>query len=147
MHNPPTVAVAIPTYLRGQVLLDTIEQVLAQEPSADEVIVVDQTPEHYPEVQAKLQGWHDAGRIKWVRQPTPNLPMARNTAMQESTAEVIIYIDDDVILEPGFIGHHRSNYSDSDVVAVCGRSILLRGWTTPHRTEPWPREQDYLYFH
>src|SRR5436190_18002406 len=107
MHPLPTVAVAIPTYLRGQVLLDTIEQVLAQDPSADEVVVVDQTPEHYPEVQAKLQGWHNAGRIKWVHQTTPNLPMARNTAVRESTSDVIIYIDDDVVLVPGFVGHHR----------------------------------------
>src|SRR4051812_40897473 len=104
--SPSTVAVAIPTYLRGQVLLDTIEQVLAQDPPADEVVVVDQTPDHFPEVRAKLRGWHDAGRIKWVHQATPNLPMARNTALRESTSDVIIYIDDDVVLVPGFIGHH-----------------------------------------
>jgi len=145
MHPLPTVAVAIPTYLRGQVLLDTIEQVLAQDPPADEVVVVDQTPEHYPEVQAKLQGWHNAGRIKWVHQTTPNLPMARNTAVRESTSDVIIYIDDDVVLVPGFVGHHRDNFADPDVVAVAGRTIQPNGWGVPHRTKPWRRELDHLY--
>ena len=36
-ENKLTVSVAIPTYNREQVLIDTIEQVLAQNPPADEV--------------------------------------------------------------------------------------------------------------
>jgi len=146
MPDLPTVAVAIPTYLRGQVMLETIEQVLAQVPPADEVVVVDQTPEHFPQVQEKLKGWHDSARIKWVRQSTPNLPMARNTALRESSSEVIIFIDDDVVLVPGFVAHHRENYRDRDVVAVAGRTIQAAGWATPHRSKPWPRTLDYVYF-
>jgi len=142
----PTIAVAIPTYLRGRVLLETIEQVLAQDPPADEVVVVDQTPEHYPEVRATLQRWHDTGRIRWIRQATPNLPMARNTALRESTSDVIIYLDDDVILVPGFVGRHRDNFIDPSVVAVAGRTIQAKGWSIPHRAKPWRREQDYRYF-
>jgi GT2 family glycosyltransferase len=147
MSGPqPSVAVAIPTYLRGQVLLETIRQVLEQNPPADEVVVVDQTPEHFPEIQAQLRAWHESGRIKWVHQSTPNLPMARNTALRESTSDVIIYIDDDVTLVPGFVGHHRSNFADPAVVAVAGRTIQPYGWAIQHRSEPWPHSLDYLYF-
>ena len=44
-----SVSVAIPTYNRERVLIDTIEHVLAQNPPADEVLVIDQTEEHEPE--------------------------------------------------------------------------------------------------
>ncbi|MBI2478234.1 MAG: glycosyltransferase [Planctomycetia bacterium] len=46
-----SIAVGIPTYCRGEVLLDTLRQVLQQSPLADEIIVVDQTPEHAPATQ------------------------------------------------------------------------------------------------
>lgn len=118
---------------------------LSQEPPADEVVVVDQTPEHYPDVQAKLEAWHAGGRIKWVRQSTPNLPMARNRAIHESSSDVIIFIDDDVVLVPGFVGHHRENYRDPDVVAVAGGTVQPHGWAMLSRSRPWPLELDYLY--
>src|SRR5207248_2449567 len=41
-------AVVIATYGREQVLVDTIRQVLCQEPPPDEILIVDQTREHHP---------------------------------------------------------------------------------------------------
>jgi len=42
----PTVTLAIPTYGRDEVLLDTLRACLTLDPPADELLVVDQTSTH-----------------------------------------------------------------------------------------------------
>jgi GT2 family glycosyltransferase len=128
------IAVAIPTYNRGEVLLDTLRQVLAQEPRADEVLVVDQSERHEPEVRAALDGLQAAGEIRYFRQSPPNIAAARNRALREASCEVVIFIDDDVRLSPGFVAAHRRNYeADPAVVAVAGRVEQRLGWGKQRR--------------
>ena len=79
-----TITVAIPTYRRERVLIETIEQVFAQNPGADEVLVIDQTASHEPETQEFLERNEAAGRLRWIRQCPPSLPAARNRALREA---------------------------------------------------------------
>ena len=76
----PTITVAIPTYNREQVLIYTIQHVLAQGQPADEILVVDQTPEHESKVTRQLSRWHAEGTIRWLKQDVANLSAARNRA-------------------------------------------------------------------
>jgi GT2 family glycosyltransferase len=125
----PRIAVAVPTYNRGEVLIDTLRDVLAQEPRADEVLVVDQSESHKPEVRAELDRLQAAGEIRYLRQSPPNLPAARNRALRETSCDAVIFVDDDVRLEPGFVSAHRRNYeADSALVAVAGRVIQDVEW-------------------
>lgn len=115
------VAVAIPTYERDMILVKTIGQVLRQKRAPDEVIIVDQTPVHAPDVESFLSNAHQAGKIKWIRQETPNLPMARNRALLATTCEILIFLDDDVdLIGDDFISNHIRHY-DGTVWAVSGR--------------------------
>jgi len=143
--QPLRVAVGIPTYNRGHVLLATVEQVLAQDPTADEVLVVDQS-DWYPDgVRERLEALALQGSIRYVRQDTPNLPMARNRILAETQCSVVIFIDDDVRLSHGFIGAHRSNYENDDVWAVCGR-ITEEGIPVREvKQRTWPKILDYRY--
>jgi len=142
---PLTACVAIPTYLREDVLVETIQQVIAQNPPASEVLVIDQSPEHDPQTDAFLSREHAAGRLRWIRHSPPNLPGARNRALKETNCDVVIFIDDDVILTPGFVAHHLANYADPKVVGVAGRTLQPNHELIPRRDTPWPRNQDYLY--
>jgi GT2 family glycosyltransferase len=117
----PKVSVIVPTYGREQVLCTSIEDVLAQDYPDFEVIVVDQTPQHLPETEAKLAQWADGGKIQWHRLRWASLPGARNFAARRSSGEILIFIDDDVRLEPGFIAAHVANYGDPHIGAVAGR--------------------------
>lgn len=136
---------AIPTYGRDGVLLETINHLLAQVPPADELIIVDQTAHHEPEVEATLLDLHAAGRIRWLHQSTPNLPRARNRALQETSCDVVIFVDDDVIPQPAFVAAHAINYLDPGLVAVAGRAEQRLGWATARRKSSWPIRQDYRY--
>jgi len=118
-----SVCVAIPTFNREQVLLDTIRQVLAQQPSADEVLVIDQTPRHAPATSEALTAWQREGRIQWIRCSPPNASAARNRALVEAVSDIVIFIDDDVILPPGFLESHRACYDDPSVEMVAGQVL------------------------
>ena len=51
-----------------------------------------------------------------------SLPGARNYAVRRSSGEIILFIDDDVQLTPGFLAAHGKNYlQNPEVGAVAGR--------------------------
>lgn len=147
MSENVRVAVAVPTFNRNDILIDTLKGVSSQYPPADEVLVIDQSEEHTPEVQSQLDAWHKEGQIHYLHQSPPNLPSARNRALSETSCDVVIFIDDDVKLEPGFVAAHHKNYVDNQkVVAVAGRVVQRLGWPNVKRPAHWPRVMDYKYF-
>jgi GT2 family glycosyltransferase len=134
----PKVSVIVPTYGREQVLCQSIADVLAQDYPDFETIVVDQTPQHLPETETQLSRWADAGQIQWHRLRWASLPGARNFAARRSSGEILIFIDDDVRLEPGFIAAHVANYRNPEIGAVAGRvfdRMKLEQECTKHLSE------------
>ncbi|MEH2402243.1 hormogonium polysaccharide biosynthesis glycosyltransferase HpsN [Nostoc sp.] len=122
MNNYPFVTVVIPTYGREEALQDSIVDVLKQDYPNFEVLVVDQTPKHQPEIQAYLEEMVGAGKIKWLRLDWASLPGARNYAVRRSSGEIILFIDDDVQLTPELLTAHAKNYlQNPEVGAVAGR--------------------------
>lgn len=113
-------AIAIPTYNREDVLINTIKSVLALDPAADQILVIDQTENHAPETQAMLCSFHDKNAIKWICTQPPNLPAARNRALLETDCDIVIFIDDDVVLPQNFVSAHLHNFVDSGISAVAG---------------------------
>lgn len=118
--RPLDLSVVIVTYNRGSTLLRTLASVLAQSPPAGEVIVVDQTRDHEPNVRQQLADWSENGAIRLLLQEIPNAQRARNHAIAEATFGVLLFLDDDVILEPGMMAAHLINYSARDIHAVAG---------------------------
>jgi GT2 family glycosyltransferase len=122
MDNLPLISVVIPTYRREQLLRDSIVDVLKQDYPHFEVLVVDQTQTHEPETQAFLEEMSAAGKIKLLRLDWASLPGARNYAVRRSQGEIILFIDDDVVLNPGFLTAHVNNYlQNPEIGAVAGR--------------------------
>lgn len=138
----PAFSVAIPTYRRGKTLLRTLEDVFAQKPAPAEVIVVDQTDTHEPHVLEQLGFWEAAGRIRWMRLAEPNLPLARNRALETAKTPVLIFVDDDVRLSPGFCAAHLRHYENGATDAVSGR-VRQRDFWTPFRKKVEESAADY----
>ncbi|NJR74718.1 MAG: glycosyltransferase family 2 protein, partial [Scytonema sp. CRU_2_7] len=65
--NLPSISVIIPTYGREEPLRDSIEDALKQDYPNYEIIVVDQTPQHKPEIESYLKELADSDKIKWFR--------------------------------------------------------------------------------
>ncbi|GAB4356890.1 MAG: hypothetical protein Fur0042_26240 [Cyanophyceae cyanobacterium] len=119
--QPLSVSLIVPTYGREEPLCDTLQDAIAQDYPHLEILVVDQNAQHRPEVQAQLDHLAETGKIHLHRVPWASLPGARNYAARRATGDILIFIDDDVRMEPGFVAAHVRNYADRAIGAVAGR--------------------------
>lgn len=117
----PKITVAIPTYQREEVLVNTIKDVLDQTFDGFELIVVDQTEDHTEKTRAFLERIADE-RFRYFKVFPPSLPAARNFSIKESRSDIILFIDDDVQLAENFIAaHYNIHISQADIKVVAGR--------------------------
>jgi len=128
--------IAIPTYGRDAVLVDTLGYVLALDPPADEVLVVDQTPRHDDATEEQLGAWSRDGAIRWERLPQPSIPHAMNVALQRASGEVVLFLDDDLIPCRDLAARHLAAIAGAD--AVVGQ-ILQPGEEPVTLAAPQPR--------
>lgn len=128
------VSVAIPTYNRGPILVETIGRLLALETRAAEIVIVDQTADHPPEIAQRLDAHHQRGDIRLIRLPHPSIPHAMNVALAEATGEIVLFVDDDVIPSPQLVRGHAAAYGDPGVWAVVGQ-VLQPGEEVAHFDE------------
>jgi glycosyltransferase involved in cell wall biosynthesis len=124
MSPAPRLSVIIPTYRREQVLCDTLASLLEQGEPGVEVIVVDQTPRHEEATSRFLESLQSERRIKLVREAAASLPRARNVGFQHASSDIILYIDDDVLLPPGFLHGHLDHYAEEGLDGLTGRIVL-----------------------
>lgn len=118
----PTLSVIIPTYQREAVLCETLDSLLEQDYPSYEVIVVDQTQTHTPQTQQRLETLIKDGKITLYQLPWASLPAARNFGIEHSSGEIVLFIDDDVLLPPGYLYAHARTFMDRpNVGAVAGR--------------------------
>lgn len=129
-----TISVAIPTYGREQVLIDTLQGLLALDPPPWELLVLDQTPEHEPAVQRQLEELAAAGRLRWLRLPRPSITAAMNQALLEARGERVLFLDDDIRPDPGLLAGHRRAAAAAPEAIVAGR--VLQPWHQGHFDPP-----------
>jgi len=135
-----TVSVIIPTYRRELYLVNTIKGIFNQEIKANEIIVIDQSPEHEDDTIKFLNENNGLGNIKWIKYTTPSASGARNIGIRESTSDILLFIDDDVEMDSKLIKSHLINYKDEKISAVIGKFIQPEGWHYPIR-----KEDDHLF--
>lgn len=116
-------SIAIPTLGREKVLLDTIQMLLDQSPAASEILILDQTPVHELATTARLSEWNSGGHIRWIQLTQPSQPGALNEAIRQATSEFVLFLDDDIRVEPGFLAQHVAGFVADDVWAVAGQVL------------------------
>jgi GT2 family glycosyltransferase len=124
--------VAIPTYRREGVLLDTLRDLMALQPGPAEILVQDQTERHEPATDEQLAALHAAGRIRWVRLDVPSIPQAMNRGLLEATHDTVLFLDDDIRPEPELLAAHLAAHQGHGGVLVAGRVI-----------QPWQEGVDF----
>ncbi|MBK9595723.1 MAG: glycosyltransferase [Rhodocyclales bacterium] len=126
------ITVAIPTYRREQVLLNSLDYLLALIPPPAEILVLDQTERHEPATGQRLMELHAAGRIRWLKLDTPSIPQAMNRGLLEARQDIVLFMDDDIRPEPGLIAAHAAAHQAHAEVLVAGRVI-----------QPWEEGIDF----
>jgi GT2 family glycosyltransferase len=128
------VSVVIPTYQREQVLLDTVRNLLAIQPPAVEILVMDQTIRHGTTVDDQLSTWEIAGRIRWLLLTEPSIPRAMNQGLLAASHEIVLFLDDDIRPEPGLLCAHLAAHRETGAALVAGRVI-----------QPWQERVDFTH--
>lgn len=126
------VTVAIPTYRREGVLLDTLRDLMALKPGPAEILVLDQTEQHEPGTDDQLAALHGPGHIRWVRLDIPSIPQAMNRGLLEATHDIVLFLDDDIRPEPELLAAHLAAHQGHGDVLVAGRVI-----------QPWQEGVDF----
>lgn len=85
-------SIIIPSYMRNQVLWNTVSDLAAQMDTDDELIIVDQnTPALVPPTEM------GPVRFRLIHQPTPSLTKARNLGIAVARWDRIVFLDDDIV--------------------------------------------------
>ena len=111
------ISIVIPTLQRGQVLIDSLRELLQLPGGPDEVLLVDQTPEHPAEVQAGLQALAADPRVRWLRLEKPSIPHAMNTGLREARGDAVLFLDDDIVPHERLVEAHRQAQARPGLVA------------------------------
>lgn len=117
------ITIAIPTYERGRVLCDTIAMLLALAPPASEILIVDQTRQHPPDVAERLDAWQRDGAIRLLRLPEPSITRAMNTALERASQPYVLFVDDDIVPAPDLAAAHLAALREPGVWAVAGQVL------------------------
>jgi GT2 family glycosyltransferase len=145
-----TITIAIPTYNRGPILVETIDRLLRLTPPASEIVIVDQTKTYQAEIQAKLDAWSRGGEIRWIRLPEPSIPHAMNQALRAASNRIVLFVDDDIIPTATLAVEHERAYSRG-VWAVVGQ-VLQPGEREEHFSNSalhrgTPRDLEFRFNH
>lgn len=119
-----SLAVVIPTYCRGTLLLETVDNLLTQADPPDEIILVDQT--QYVEgdvVASQLKKLDSFGAVIWILLDKPSITRAMNTGLQIATSNHVLFLDDDVRFNEDFIQNHRNAINKHNCPAHVGQVI------------------------
>jgi len=105
-----------------------------------ELIIVDNDPDH--SAQPVCQTW--LGRFPFdariLHQATPNIALARNTAIAAARGKAILFIDDDELPEAGWASHMLRTQQASGAEAVIGP--VARRY--PAATPAWLRDGGFF---
>ncbi len=113
-------SIIIATYRREQDLVRAIQSVLKQDYKNFELIIVDQSEKHEIATTKFIKSIQDK-KFRYYHVSPPSIPAAENFGISKAKGDIVIFIDDDVELDPGFIAEHVKAYVDPLVAGVAGR--------------------------
>jgi GT2 family glycosyltransferase len=115
-----TAAVVVCTRDRPEQLRRCLRALRALDHRPDEIVVVDNAPR-----DAATRRIVEGAGVGYVLEPHPGLSRARDTGIAATTADIIAFTDDDVVVHPGWLGRLLAGFRSPDVLGVTG--LVLPG--------------------
>ncbi|MCE4557830.1 glycosyltransferase family 2 protein [Roseateles cellulosilyticus] len=141
----PSCSIVIASYNRADMLAQTLDSLHAHLAALDslqqvQVVLIDNnSPDSTPQVMAD---W--AARFSQCvhqREMKQGLSHARNAGLQAATGDIVVFLDDDVDLDAGWLPALLAPFGDVQVAAVGGKVLAYGASELPD----WlPREYGYL---
>ena len=125
------ISIVLCTYNRCESLrnaLDSVAQSTLPEAVHWEVLVVDNNSNDRTKAVVQEFGQKYPGRFRYLFEPTPGKSHALNSGIRESDADVLAFMDDDVVVERTWLQNLTSALDDPSLAGAGGR--ILPRWTS-----------------
>lgn len=121
----PALSIVIPTYNRSRQLEACLRLLAAQTASPEryEVVVVDDGSED--DTQDVLARLKTPYRLRFERQENQGEAAARNRALELVAGHICLFIDDDILAEPGLVEAHIRAHAAGPVVGIGHLSLEM----------------------
>jgi serine acetyltransferase/GT2 family glycosyltransferase len=118
---PLRASVVVPTYNRGPALASLLDQFVGQTAGEDafEIVVVDDGSREDP--RPGLARFDGKLQLHVERQANAGAARARQRGAEVARAELLIFLDDDMVIEPTFVEAHLAAHEGRPRAAVLGR--------------------------
>lgn len=147
--KPLRVSVIVPTYNRPDSLANALRSIAGQNRKPDEVIVVDDGESDVASLESHLLG--TGIRFLHVRKDLRGLCRSRNFGIRASAGDIIVFIDDDIVMDPGYLAGFLDVFESDPAHHIGGLSGRIRryknGVLLPEdHEESWDQRLGRLFF-
>ena len=115
-------SVVIPTMRRETILEATLASLQQCEPPPHEVTVIDADADGSSLAVVKAFDQQVAPTVRYI-QTSPSLTRQRNIGIADVSGDVVVFLDDDVTIQPDLFAKLEEAYGDPEVVGATGRII------------------------
>lgn len=139
-------SIIIPSFNRATLLEDALASLLALDSPYDayEIIVVDNgsTDNTKGLVDAAITS-HPSHRLRYFYEPIPGLLAGRHRGALEAKGATLVFVDDDIEADPGWLAAIMDTFKDPDVHLVGGRNLPKYGSNPPDWLESFWNRNDH----
>ena len=123
-------SVIIPTFNRSNSLRELLDSLAKQTypPEQFEVIVVD---DGSTDDTSSVEALDFPFTMRYFRQANGGDAAARNLAVQESQADMLVFLDDDMLVEPDYLRHLLAEHQSASKLIMVGTEYLWLEDTNP----------------
>ncbi len=130
--NDLIASVIIPTLNRSGFLLTAVKTILEQATTSKyEVLVMDNGCDSILREQIESLAQTESVPIRYIPVPEPGLHNGRHAGAKNAMGDLLVFVDDDIIAEPGWLNSIIEAFEDPSVALVNGPSIPLYEETPP----------------
>ncbi|WP_404980592.1 glycosyltransferase family 2 protein [Carboxydichorda subterranea] len=128
----PRVSVIVPTKNRALTLVESLRAV-AQSRMIDEVIIVDDgSEEDYGHANAEVRRFFSRERVRYYKlAKSLGSGAARNLGIEAATGEYLFFLDDDVVVMPGYLDQAIAGLHAQKCDVVGGPVLMLQPGESP----------------
>ena len=137
-------SVVIPTYKRSTSLLDALQSIVAQQTDFGfEVLVMDNGCDMALQAEVGRVAKQAAIPVRYIAVPEIGLHNARHAGARAAQSEILVFVDDDIVANQGWLQEIVSAFGDPDVHMVGGRNLPRYEEAPPIWLEAfWTRNSD-----
>lgn len=128
------VSVILCTYNRCESLTTALESLKASvvpPPTEWELLIVDNKSKDATREVAERFCERNPQRFRYIFEANQGLSNARNRGIREAKGEILVFVDDDVTVEPSWLANLTSDLKSGEWAGAGGRILIPPGFTPP----------------